>query len=176
MTENELEAEWARARIEAMADGSLEGADARRMRAAMASDAELAAAVETARRLRAELRTLGREPLPDGLTQRLLAIPSHAGSRLRWHLPGAAAAAGVVVALTSLLVLEQASRPPSPRDAAIEDFRIAMTYLQHSAAVTGEDVAREVSNGLRNALVVSHNAMLDGDTESSDGDRNDDQE
>ncbi len=174
MKDNGLEMEWAWAHVEAMADGSLSRAERRRMRSCMHADPALGAAVERARRLRSELGRLGRSPVPAGLTRRLLAMPgrAHAGARLAWGVPAAAAAAGVTVAVAGLLVLGQTSRPPPEREAAVREFRLAMSYLQQSAAVTGDDVTRELTNGLHEALAVSRGAVLD--PESQNGDQSDD--
>src|SRR5690606_20267355 len=70
----EIDVRWAWSRVEAAADGSLSRADMRRMRRAIEGDPGLEAAVERAMRLRAALRTLGREPVPASLTGRLLEI------------------------------------------------------------------------------------------------------
>lgn len=179
MKNKHFEIEWARAQVEAMADGSLTRAERRRMRVLMHAEPELAAAVERARRLRTELASLGRVSVPPGLDARLLAIPGAARrpDRLRpWGVPLAAAAAGALVALTGLLVLEQTSQPAAARQAAVRDFQVAMSYLQRSAAVTGDEVTRELSNGLREAFAVSRSAVLGNETESSNGDEQDDQE
>lgn len=179
MTEKDLNMEWAWSQVEAMADGSLTGADRRRMRAAMRSDAALSTAVAEARRLRRELALLGPAPVPGALSRRLLAIPSRSHVRPTWSVIGvpiAAAAMGAVAAIAGLLALEQTSRPDFERELAVQELRLAMSYLQRSAVMTGNDVTRELTNGLREALAVGTGAVLETESQSRNGDRSDDQE
>lgn len=172
MSDHDPEISWARARIEAMADGSLDAEAERRMRAAMRADPALAAAVGRARRLTRDLARRGRAPVPARLTRRLLDIARPAAAPFAWRVP-AAAAAGAVVALTGLLALEQLAQPDARRAAAVRDFRVAMTYLQHSAAATGDGVTRELTRGLHDALATSREAVAD--IESRNGEHDDEE-
>lgn len=179
MSEIELETEWAWSQVEAMADGSLAADDQRRMRAAMRERPALRAAVDRARLLERELKRLGRASVPESLARRLAEIPGPARARsawTTWGVPAAAAATGAVVAMVSLLALQQVSQPDTERELAMQEFRLAMSYLQRSAAMTGDDVTRELTNGLREALAVGRSAVLDTGTESQNGDQRDDQE
>jgi len=151
----EIDVRWAWSRVEAAADGSLSRADMRRMRRAIESDPDLEAAVERAMRLRAALRTLGREPVPASLTGRLLEIRRPGRDRASrgsvWSWASAAGAAGVLA--FAMLVL---ARMPAPqhdeRVAALREFELAMTYLHRSYAIAGEHVRRRVGQELAEAL------------------------
>lgn len=157
--------------IEAMADGSLDRDERRRMRAAMRGDPALRAAVERARMLRGGLKRLGSAPVPAGLSARLLAVPGRRARRpSRWWVALPIAATAAAAALTLVLV----TRPPEtvpedPRSAAIRDFTIAMTYLQRSAAYTGEEVGGIVSAGLLEALTVSRNSLTGEQPDDENG-------
>jgi hypothetical protein len=163
MTQRELNEEWAWAQIEAWADGSLTGEARERMAAALAADARLERAAERAVAVRCALRAAQPPPLPRGLRRRLLAIPSEAPRARSFALPvfASAAAATAVVAA----VLWFTPEPPAPADvdprvaAAAQDFETAMRYLQKSARITQGHVESAVGTGLRDAFVVSREAL-----------------
>lgn len=163
---NDLDNHWAWSQVEAMADRSLDAASARRMRAAMAKDAELREAVERAGALRHELARLRHVPVPSGQRRRLLNIARGArasrGPALRRAAPiafaMAVAAAAAAIGLSALL--QRPSPPaPTPQAQALADFETAMAYLQRSAAIAGDEVTTAVGGGLRDALAVSRDAV-----------------
>jgi anti-sigma factor RsiW len=169
MNHKEQNRKWTRQRIEAMADGSLERGERRRMRAAMRGDPQLRSAVERARALRGGLKRLGAAPVPAGLAARLLAVPG--GRARRWPLIALPAAAAAAVAAVTLVLLTQPpeTAPEDPAVAAIRDFNIAMTYLQRSAAYTGEEIGGIVSAGLLEALTVSRNSLTREEPDDENG-------
>jgi hypothetical protein len=157
MTERDLNHEWARTQLEAWADDSLTGDNRERMATALAADPRLRAAAERARALRRALRASSRAPLPAGLRRRLLAIPG----RSVWPgvaLPAAAAVALAVVAAATWL---RPSPPPEAdqRVVAVQEFELAMRYLQKSARVTQGEVTNAVGASLRDALAASREAL-----------------
>lgn len=167
----ELDDHWAQRRIEAAADGSLSRRDARRLRAALRKDPELARELESARALRRALRRMRNEPAPRDLQRRLLDIaagtrelqrrllgqaaaeraarPLAAGAFLSWASAGAAACA--VAAAWLVLALPN---PPTHdrREAALRDFQIAMSYLHRSYRIAGDHVQRAMLRELQDAL------------------------
>jgi anti-sigma factor RsiW len=163
MTQRELNEEWAWAQLEAWADGSLTGEARERMAAALAADPRLKSAAERAVAVRRALRAVHLEPLPRGLRRRLLAIPGELPRARSFVLPAfaSAAAAAVVVAV----VLSLKPEVPAPADvdprvaAAAQDFETAMRYLQKSARITQGHVESAVGTGLRDAFVVSRDAL-----------------
>jgi hypothetical protein len=164
---NELDDQWAWSQVEAMADGTLPHADAKRMRVAMGADAGLREAVERAAALRERLRRLDRNRVPSSLLRRLLAIPRNSrrvGSRRLTGL-GAAAALGVAAASAAAVVIfldpmHTGPRVPVGEQAeAAADFAVAMTYLQRSATLARTETAAAVGTGLRDAFAVSRDAM-----------------
>jgi hypothetical protein len=163
MTQRELNEEWAWAQLEAWADGSLTGEARERMTAALAADARLERAAERAVAVHRALRAVRAQPMPRGLRRRLLAIPGEAAHARSFAVPAlasAAAAAAVVAA-----VLWFTPEPPAPASvdprvaAAAQDFETAMRYLQKSARITQEHVESAVGTGLRDAFVVSRDAL-----------------
>ncbi len=203
----DIENQWARNRVESMADGSLPAADAQRMREAMAREPALREAVERAARLRRELGRLGREPVPRGLRRRLLRIGDGpaAGTRVPaprrpvvrlplMRLPvtrlGVAVSALAAVAVVAVLVAMSGARPhPGARlnpgappasspaaavaaaedRAAVENFQVAMAYLQRSTLIAGAEVSSAIGSGLRDALVISRKAVRDTRAERKKG-------
>lgn len=161
MTDQDLNGEWAQSQLEAWADGSLTGANLERMNAVLRSDARLRAASDRAVAVRRALHEPSGAPLSAGLRLRLLAIPS---KPLRsWRglaLPVAAASALAIVAVAFLLRPPVPPlAPPDPRVAAIEDFELAMRYLQKSARMTESGVTIAVGTGLREALTTSRESL-----------------
>ncbi len=169
----ELENEWARGRIEAMADGSLGRAEARRMRAAMEADPQLRAAVASALRMRIALGRLSRVPVPARLRRRLWAVPRPARRAARRPAGRvvAAAAATVLVAVIVVAALPRRVPPPPPAQAeAVKNFSIAMTYLQRTATIADRAAARAVGDGFRDALTASRDALRDRSQSHRNGD------
>lgn len=163
---------WAWGRVEAMADGSLDGAERRRFEQAMENDAALEAAVERARSVRGALRRMSGAPLPAGMLRRLLAVrsrQSRAWSTRSWAWVAVPAAAAVVAVVVGALIVNRPPARPDPRLVAIQEFTIAMGYLQQSMAVASDEVEDQVGSGLLDAFVVSRNYLVneqDSDKES----------
>jgi len=162
----DIENRWAWSRVEAMADRTLSPVDQRRMRGAMAIDPQLQRAVESAIALRRELRRLGRVPTPSTLRRRLLGITNDGRNPAPWirfsatWAVGCAAAAVAVVAFVLLRTAPETRPPPEAAPSAaeaqaVEDFVIAMKYLQKSATIANAEVAAAVGGSLNDALSAS---------------------
>jgi len=166
---SELDRSWAESQIEAMVDGSLSPAAEQRMRMLINADPAIRARVEQARSLRRKLRALGHGPVPRGLLGRLWQIPA-AGkpSRSPW-MPAAALAGFAAAALAVSLFMSV--RGPAPeelaRDAAVQDFVVAMAYLQKSVTIAQNEVNQAVGSGMLSALEVSREVM-DASPETGD--------
>ena len=158
MTDQDLNGEWAQSQLEAWADGSLTGANLERMNAALQGDARLRAAAVRAVAVRRALRDPSGAPLSAGLRLRLLAIP---GKPFRsWHLALPAAASALAIIGVAFLLWPAASPPPpDPRVVAIQEFDLAMHYLQKSARMTESGVTIAVGTGLREALTTSRESL-----------------
>ena len=173
MKHEALNDELAWSQIEAMADGSLQGASRARMQEAMRRDPSLDAAVRRAAVLHRELRRSLRPVVPSGLLGRLLDIPGGATTGSRWFtaptrtLLGAAAAAAVV-AVVAVLTMQPPDAPEEldQRIVALQEFELAMKYLQQSAAITGVEVRDAVGDGVREALIVSRDSIREARQES----------
>jgi hypothetical protein len=156
--QKDLSNAWAWSRVEAMADGSLDGPDVERMRVAMQADAELRGAVERAGAITRALGRMPRERVPAGLLSRVLSVPAPRRPIWSW---AAVPAAGLIAAVIGIALYEGqafngAPEPlEDPRLAAVQEFNIAMYYLQKSMAITNEEVEREVENGLLGSIAVS---------------------
>ena len=152
MTERDLNGEWARAQLEAWADGSLTGESRERMAAALAASPSLRAAAERAVAVQRALRAAAPEPMPAGLRRRLLAIPG--GSPRVWRSFALPVAAGVAAAFVVAVWLRPEPPPQEdPRVAAVaQDLETAMRYLQKSARITENQVTNAVGSGLRDAV------------------------
>ena len=171
MTARDLNHEWARSEIEAWVDGSLTGERRARMAAALAADPALREAAERAAAVRRALRAPGVAPLPVGLRGRLLAIPGRSAPAWRrsWTMPAAAGAVAAIAAVAIVLSLRPtAPPPPDPRVVAVQEFELAMRYLQKSARITQSGVTNAVGAGLRDAFAASR-AALDRDTDETGG-------
>ncbi len=164
--------DWAWGQVEAMADDSLADTDRRRMREAMECDSRLLNAVKRARALRRELHRLSRPRAPAGLLKRLLKIPPGRSAAKIWLV------APVLPVTAAILVYVVIIRAPLPSiDAevvAMQEFRLAMSYVQKSAAVTSDEVTDAVRGGLREAFTISRNSVLGENSELEQGDRDDD--
>jgi anti-sigma factor RsiW len=173
MKQKDLDKDPALPGIEAMADGSLRGDQRRRMREAMLRDTALRAAVERASSVHAGLRQLRAAPVPAGLLRRLLAVPGTSPRRpVVWSwiaLPvaGIAAAAAVTVLIVSRPATETVA--DDQRQMAVRDFALAMTYLQKSAAHTGDEVTGIVGAGLLSAFTASRDSLLNEDSDDDNG-------
>ncbi|HEY5568361.1 MAG TPA: hypothetical protein VIM81_14120 [Gammaproteobacteria bacterium] len=162
--------EWAWERIEAMADGSLTRDDRRRMLEAMRADERLSAAVARARAVRVGLRDLGRAPVPAGLSARLVSVAGGGVQRsTHWSWVAVPVAVAAVAVAAVALVMRPAPPSEDPRIAAVRDFTVAMTYLQKSAAYTGEEVTDAVSAGLLDALVAGRNSLFEEESDDENG-------
>jgi hypothetical protein len=113
-----------------------------------------------------------RVPPPPGLLRRLLAIPAEAGapSGGRWGwLAAPAAFAAIAAAVFVLMPGPQA--PEAPPDetlaaqAAVRDFEVAMAYLQKTAVIAERHTRTEIGNGMREAIAVSRDALIETYTE-----------
>jgi len=151
--------DWAWTRIEAMADDTLAAAERGRMHRAMTADPALGAAVESARRLNAELRRLPRARPPRGLLARLIAVPGRA--RSVWPALAAPFGAVAVAAIAALLVVSAQQAPPDPEAEAIREFALAMAYLQKSAVVTRDEVGGQVGMSLASVLTASRDSLAE---------------
>jgi anti-sigma factor RsiW len=169
MTEKDLHNEWAWSQIEGYADGSLSGAARQRMRAALREDVRLRAAVERAHDVRAALRRAPPAPLPAGLRRRLLRISDPAAPR--WRTFATAVTAAAAIAATVLWLRPEPAPPPvdARAAAAVEDFELAMKYMQKSAAITSREVSDHVGGGLREALTVSGNSLRESAERTNTG-------
>jgi anti-sigma factor RsiW len=167
MTERDLSEEWARTQLEAWVDGSLTGDNRERMAAALAADPRLRAAAERALAVRRALRASPPAPSPAALRRRLLAIPGRSGWPA-FALPTAATAALAVVA--AAIWLRPAPPPPAAdqRVVAVQEFELAMHYLQKSARMTQGEVTSAVGASLRDALAASREALA-RETEETGG-------
>lgn len=167
----DLENRWAWSQVEAMADSSLSADDEQRMHTEMARDASLRDAVERAAALRRALRELSSEPVPLSVPLDLLRIPRAAPLERRSGagLWAAGTVTGLVLLAALLRVLWPESPPPAQRIAALEDFQIAMTYLQRSAALTRREATEAVGSGLREALSVSREAVREDESNPENG-------
>ena len=157
----ELDRNWARSQVEAMADGSLSADAERRMRALIHCDPELKAQVERARALRLELRALTSRRAPRGLARRLWQIPAANRPRTLLWAPATALASLAVVAITAgLLIYDPGpTREELARDAAVQDFALVVAYLQKSALVARNEVNAAVGYGMADALATSRSAI-----------------
>lgn len=157
MKDRDLNREWAESQLEAWADGSLTGANRERLQALLASDTRLKAAAARAVAVRRALRASA-APMPRGLRRRLLAIPG--GAFGSWPLLAVPATA-FAIAIVGVTLLRPAAPPPppDPRVAAVQEFELAMRYLQKSARVTETEVTTAVGAGLRDALVTSRQSL-----------------
>jgi anti-sigma factor RsiW len=169
-----LDSAWARTQVEAMVDGNLSEAAEQRMRALIDDDPALAAEVERARGLRRELKALRRVPVPRGLGSRLWRIPNRERPRvgITW-VPATGIAAVAALALTvSILFGIEGQRPSEEqlaREAAIQDFAIAMAYLQKSALVARNEVNEAVGAGVMDAWAAGRDAIGQTGLESDEG-------
>jgi anti-sigma factor RsiW len=170
MTNDRPDTDSAWRQIEAAAAGDLEQDERQRFEQAMREDPALNAAFERARGLRLAIGRVRSGPVPRRLLWRLLAIPGiridYRGSRSTWRrfaLPAVTAAATLIVALIAL-------RPLSPErdseEVAIQEFLIAMTYLQRSTAIAHSKVQGQVGSGFLEAMTASRDSLL-GDTTNS---------
>jgi hypothetical protein len=167
MTERDLNEEWARAQLEAWADGTLTRESRERMTAVLAADSQLRAAAERALAVRRALRTGSRAPLPAGLRRRLLAIPGEPV----WPVVALPAAAGVAAAIVVAALWFRPEAPPleiDQRAVAVQEFELAMHYLQKSARMTQGEVTSAVGASLRDALAASREALA-RETEETGG-------
>jgi anti-sigma factor RsiW len=172
MKETDLSKKWAWSQVEAMADGSLEPGERRRMRRLMKADPSLEDAVQRARRIRAELRRLDGARVPPRLGARLAAIAAagrtHASRKPlarprtsfeRSLLAGAALAAAAIAVATALLSIQPAPPPSQTPEAALRDLSAAMQYMRRGAVITKQGVAREVGQGIIEALDIGRSAV-----------------
>ena len=174
----ELDRAWAETQIEAMADGSLSADGEQRMRAAMSRDPELAAKVERAVTLQRELRGLADVPVPRGLLRRLWRIPEPAGASHvgGFWMPAGVLATAVVAALSINVFFGQPDVAPMDAEqvAAVQDFTIAVTYLQKSMVMANNQINEVVGEGVLGALSASSGMMDRTRSNGFEGDRQND--
>jgi ferric-dicitrate binding protein FerR (iron transport regulator) len=155
MNGKELDRTWAWSHVEAYTDGSLKGEDRARMEGVLNADAQLAGAVDRAAQLRFSLTRMRLPKPPRGLLGRLLAVPAR-----RRPLQFLAAPLGTVA--IAFIVALIVSMGPTPRDEttqAVEEFALAMSYLQRSAEITRNKVGDYVGSGLVSAVTVSRQSL-----------------
>ena len=157
----ELDRNWARSQVEAMADGSLTADAERRMRTLMNCDPDIRAQVERARALRLELRALASRRAPQGLARKLWQIPAADRPRGYFWAPATAVASIAVVAITAALLLYDPGPSPEQlaQEAAVQDFALVVAYLQKSAMVARNEVNEAVGYGVADALATSRGLM-----------------
>jgi hypothetical protein len=124
---------------------------------------------EDTRRLLRELRRLAQVPVPAGLLRRLLAIPSDRKPAWRWLLAPAVPAA--VAAIAIVLVARQPLPEEDPSAVALQEFRVAMSYVQRGATVTNEELSNALQTGLREAYGISRVSILGEDRRPQQGDQ-----
>lgn len=173
----ELDRAWAETQIEAMADGSLSADAEQRMLAAMERDVDLANQVELARAVKRNLGQLGSVPAPRGLLWRLWRIPQSESRRpqIAWA-PAGVLAAAVVLALTLNVVFgpQETSSLDQAEIAAVQDFAVAVVYLQKSAVIARNEINEAVGSGVLSALSASSGLMDRTENKPSEGDRQND--
>lgn len=171
----ELDRTWAESQIEAMAEGSLSAEAESRMLAAMDRDAGLARRVEQAMVLRRALRGLPGATVPRGLWRRLWRIPTADRPRSGIWMPAGVLATAVVAALAiGVLMNTPAPVPQDEAQAAVEDFAVAMAYLQKSAVMASNEMSETIGSGMAGALEMSR-GMLDRTAQNGvEGEDNDD--
>ncbi|HEX6998046.1 MAG TPA: hypothetical protein VF322_07865 [Gammaproteobacteria bacterium] len=166
----DIDVQWASSRIEAMADGSLPADERRRMRAAMARDPSLRAAVERAQALNAELRRLGRVPVPGSLPGRLLALAQARGRPRRVWAWVAGAVAAAAVAASALVLLDAQRAREREAAAARQQVEVALAYLGKASEIAAEEVGRAVRTSVRAAAEASSKAIRDDEPREGNGD------
>jgi len=172
----ELDRAWARTQVEAMADRSLSPEAERRMRALMASDPELAAEVERAAMLRQSLRALVRRPAPKGQFRRLWQIPTADRPRAAYWAPASvlATVAAVAVAIGIFRIGPGPSPDDLAREQAMQDFAIAMAYLQKSATMASNEVNEAVGIGVLDAWSIGRGTIRDSVSRGMQGEQDND--
>jgi anti-sigma factor RsiW len=172
---SELDQRWANLQIEAMADGSLSPDAARRMRALMERDPGLAQQLAEAQALRRKLRRLSNTPVPRGLARRLWGIPATGRRQSVVWMPAIAVAgiASLAVALGLMLYRPGPSPEELARNAAVQDFAIAVAYLQKSVLLARNEVNETVGSEMMDALAMSRGAIQRADESNEEGAQND---
>jgi hypothetical protein len=155
MNGKELDRTWAWSQVEAYTDGSLKGEDRERMQRVLSSDIALAGAVDRAGQLRISLTRIRLPGPPRGLLGRLLAVPAR-----RRPLQFLAAPLGTLaIALIVALIVSTRPTPEDQTTRAVEEFALAMSYLQRSAEITRNKMGDRVGSGLVSALTVSRQSL-----------------
>jgi anti-sigma factor RsiW len=158
----DLDKQWAKSQVEALVDGSLPPESERRMQAALRQEHRLRREVDAARALRRELKRLRKPPMPHGLVFRLLSIPVAERPSQRRLLPVTGVAALAVIAIgAGVFPFVQESSEARARVAAVEDFQLAMVYLQKSTALAHNQVSEAVSLGILGAVETSRHVLYD---------------
>ena len=168
----DLDAQWARSRVDAMADGSLTAAEVRRMRAEMARDPQLRTALQRAAKLHVALRGLDRGAVPPTLRRRLFAIAGGRDARRSrvpaWALP-AGAAATIAIAMGALAMLQVQNAREREAAAAMAQVEVAMAYLNRSSQIAGDHVLEAVRTGFRAAAETSRRTLSDEEPQTGNG-------
>ncbi len=175
MDRTTLETEWARSQVEAMADRSLTGADLARMERLLEADPSLRAELTEAEDVLSSLRAARLPAPPRGLLWRLWSqAPAAAGPKTGraglWSGVPAMSAGVFATAAIVFLFGTLVQRMPDPRQqAAIQDFAVAMNYLQRTAILARDEVGQQVGQGLATALSVSASTLAE---DNQDNDTN----
>lgn len=173
----ELDKTWAESQIEGMADGTLSPAAEERMRGAMNRHPALAKRVEQARALRRLLGNMDTAPVPRGLLWRLWRIPAEDRARgFGLWAPAGVFATAVIAALGVNLYLGTPEPEFSEAEqvAAVQEFAIAMAYLQKGTLMASNSINDSLGSGVASALNASRGMMERTEFGSSDGERNND--
>ncbi|MGI9259787.1 MAG: hypothetical protein ACR2QQ_13210 [Gammaproteobacteria bacterium] len=121
--------------------------------------------------LRRELRRLPKPPAPPGLLRRLLSIPSDQKPAWRWALvPTVPIIAGVIVVA---LVVRQPEPVEDPSVIAMQEFQLAMSYVNRGAIATNDELTDAFELGLREAYGISRGSVL-GQERVDEGDQDED--
>ncbi len=123
-------------------------------------------------RLRRELRRLPNPPVPAGMLRHLLEIPS--GREPRWRRALVPALPVFIAAVVLALIVRQPPPEDDPSVVALQEFRLAMSYVQRGAAVTNEEISDAIETGLREAYGISRGSVLGEDRRSDEGDQDED--
>lgn len=172
---SKLDRSWAESQIEAMADGSLSPEAEQRMRSLIDADPEIGARVARARSLRRELGALRGGPVPRGLLGRLWQIPAAGRPKRPAFMPAAAfaALAAAALAVSLFMSIRGPTAEELAREAAVQDFVVAMAYLQKSVTIAQNEVNQAVGSGMLSAIEVSREVMEASPGSGDEGEQED---
>ena len=122
------------------------------------------------RELQRELRRLSTPPAPPGLLRRLLSIPSGQKPAWRWALvPAVPIIAG---AIAVALIVRQPEPVEDPSVIAMQEFQLAMSYVNRGAVATNDELTDAFELGLREAYGISRGSVL-GEGQPDEGETDD---